>query len=149
MYGRNHAPEDIEATISGISRGRCVAIAVPRDGMEELVAIIEVKTGGEPDEDALEKFALVKRQLTAAISNAHGLSVADLVLVPQGSIPITTSGKVRRSTCVEQYQRVNSPALTPSRQPRHWGRKPGILQRDRATSTIAEVIWAIWSGWQM
>jgi long-chain fatty acid adenylyltransferase FadD28 len=82
-----------------------VAIAVPRDGMEELVAVIEVKTGGDSEEDALEKFALVKRQLTAAISNAHGLTVADLVLVPQGSIPITTSGKVRRSTCVEQYQR--------------------------------------------
>ena len=105
VYGRNHAPEDIEATIQGISRGRCVAIAVPRDGMEELVAVIEVKAGGDSDEDAMEKLSLVKRQLTAAISNAHGLGVADLVLVPPGSIPITTSGKVRRSTCVEQYQR--------------------------------------------
>jgi long-chain fatty acid adenylyltransferase FadD28 len=27
------------------------------------------------------------------------------VLVPPGSIPITTSGKVRRSACVEQYRR--------------------------------------------
>ena len=105
VYGRNHAPEDIEATIQGITRGRCAAIAVPRDGMEQLVAVIEVKTGGDSDEDAMHKFALVKRQLTAAISNAHALGVADLVLVPPGSIPITTSGKVRRSTCVEQYQR--------------------------------------------
>ncbi len=105
VYGRNHAPEDIEATIQGITRGRVAAIAVPREGMEELVAVIEVKTDGESDEAALQKLALVKRQVTAAISNAHSLSVADLVLVPQGSIPITTSGKVRRSTCVEQYQR--------------------------------------------
>jgi fatty acid CoA ligase FadD28 len=29
---------------------------------------------------------------------------ADLVLVAPGSIPITTSGKVRRSGCVEYYQ---------------------------------------------
>jgi fatty acid CoA ligase FadD28 len=105
VYGRNHAPEDIEATIQGISRGRCVAIAVPRDGMEQLVAVIEVKTSGDSDEDAMHKFAAVKRQVTAAISNAHGIAVADLVLVPPGSIPITTSGKVRRSACVEQYQR--------------------------------------------
>jgi long chain fatty acid CoA FadD26 len=30
--------------------------------------------------------------------------VADLVLVPPGSVPITTSGKVRRSACVERYR---------------------------------------------
>ncbi len=42
--------------------------------------------------------------MTSAISKSHGLRLADLVLVPPGSIPITTSGKVRRSTCVEQYR---------------------------------------------
>ncbi|EUA68386.1 long-chain-fatty-acid--AMP ligase FadD28 domain protein [Mycobacterium xenopi 4042] len=42
--------------------------------------------------------------MTAAISNSHGLSAADLVLVAPGSIPITTSGKVRRSACAEQYR---------------------------------------------
>jgi long chain fatty acid CoA FadD26 len=30
--------------------------------------------------------------------------VADLVLVEPGAIPITTSGKVRRSACVERYR---------------------------------------------
>jgi long chain fatty acid CoA FadD26 len=30
--------------------------------------------------------------------------VADLVLVPPGSIPITTSGKVRRAACAERYR---------------------------------------------
>jgi fatty acid CoA ligase FadD21 len=32
------------------------------------------------------------------------VTVADVVLVGPGSIPITTSGKVRRAACVEQYQ---------------------------------------------
>ncbi len=53
----------------------------------------------------MHKFAVVKREVTSAVSNSYGLGVADLVLVPPGSIPITTSGKVRRSACVEQYQR--------------------------------------------
>jgi fatty acid CoA ligase FadD28 len=105
VYGRNHAPEDIEATISGITKGRVVAIAVPDEGVEQLVAVIEVKNRDDADEDVVRKLAAVKREVTAAISNAHGLGVADLVLVPPGSIPITTSGKVRRSTCVERYQR--------------------------------------------
>jgi acyl-CoA synthetase (AMP-forming)/AMP-acid ligase II len=57
---------------------------------------------GDLDEDAMHKLAIVKSQITSAISTSHGLSVADLVLVPSGSILITTSGKVRRAACVEQ-----------------------------------------------
>jgi fatty acid CoA ligase FadD28 len=43
--------------------------------------------------------------VTSAISNTHGLTAADLVLVSRGSIPITTSGKIRRSACAEQYRK--------------------------------------------
>jgi long-chain fatty acid adenylyltransferase FadD28 len=105
VYGRNHSPDDIEATIQEITRGRCAAIAVPDEGTEKLVAIIELKKRGDSDEDAMEKLGVVKRNVTSAISNSHGLAVADLVLVAPGSIPITTSGKVRRAMCVEQYRR--------------------------------------------
>ena len=104
VYGRNHSPDDIEATIQEITRGRCAAIAVPDQGTEQLVAIIELRHGGDSRAEAADKFAVVKRDVTSAISNSHGLGVADLVLVPPGSIPITTSGKVRRSACVEQYR---------------------------------------------
>jgi acyl-CoA synthetase (AMP-forming)/AMP-acid ligase II len=51
----------------------------------------------------MHQLGVVKREVTAAISNSHGLSIADLVLVPPGSILITASGKVRRSACVEQH----------------------------------------------
>jgi long-chain fatty acid adenylyltransferase FadD28 len=104
VYGRNHSPDDIEATIQEITRGRCAAISVPDDHMEKLVAIIEVKKRGDSHEDAMDKLAIVKSEVTSAISNSHGVGVADLVLVPPGSIPITTSGKVRRAACVEQYR---------------------------------------------
>jgi fatty acid CoA ligase FadD28 len=104
VYGRNHSPDDIEATIQEITRGRCVAISVPDRGTEKLVAIIELKKRGDSHEEAMHKLGLVKNEVTSAISTSHGLSVADLVLVPPGSIPITTSGKVRRSACVEQYR---------------------------------------------
>jgi fatty acid CoA ligase FadD28 len=104
VYGRNHSPDDIEATIQEITQGRCAAIAVPDSHTEKLVVIIEVRKRGASDEEAADKLSLVKREVTSAISNSHGLSVADLVLVSPGSIPITTSGKVRRATCVEQYR---------------------------------------------
>ena len=104
VYGRNHSPDDIEATTQEITGGRVAAVAVPDDGVEQLVVIIEVKKRGGSDEEVMDKFAVVKREVTSAISNSHGLGVADLVLVAPGSIPITTSGKVRRATCVEQYR---------------------------------------------
>ncbi len=104
VYGRNHSPDDIEATIQEITRGRCAAIAVSDDHTEQLVAIIEVKHRGDSHEEAADKFVAVKRDVTSAISNSHGLGVADLVVVPPGAIPITTSGKVRRAACVEHYR---------------------------------------------
>ncbi|BBY59827.1 long-chain-fatty-acid--AMP ligase FadD28 [Mycolicibacterium sarraceniae] len=104
VYGRNHAPDDIEATISEITGGRSAAIAIADDGVEQLAVILEVRTRGEA-EDVKQQLATLKGEVTAAISNSHGLAVADLVLVSPGSIPITTSGKVRRSSCGDLYQR--------------------------------------------
>jgi long chain fatty acid CoA FadD26 len=102
--GRNHYPDDIEATIREITGGRVAAISVPDDLTEQLVAIIELKRRGASAEEAMLKLRSVKREVTSAISKSHSLRVADLVLVSPGSIPITTSGKIRRSACVERYR---------------------------------------------
>ncbi len=103
--GRNHYPDDIEATIQEITGGRVAAIAVRNDRSERLVAVVELKKRGSSDEEILDRLDTVKREVTSAISKSHGLRLDDLVLVPPGSIPITTSGKVRRSTCAERYRR--------------------------------------------
>ncbi|PQM47793.1 AMP-binding protein [Mycobacterium talmoniae] len=104
IRGRNHYPEDIEATVQEITRGRVAAISLPLNSTEQLVTIIELKKRDDPDGEVLHWLADVKSDVTSAISNAHGLNVGDLVLVPPGSIPITTSGKIRRAACVEQYR---------------------------------------------
>jgi long-chain fatty acid adenylase/transferase FadD26 len=100
--GRNHYPDDIEATIREITGGRVAAISIPDDSSEQLVAIAELKKRGRVDDEAL--FRTVKREVISAISMSHSVRVADLVLVPPGSLPITTSGKVRRSACIERYR---------------------------------------------
>ncbi|MBS9532292.1 AMP-binding protein [Mycobacterium sp. M1] len=103
--GRNHYPDDIEATIQEITGGRVAAISIPNSNSEQLVTIAEFKIKGGSDEEVRDRLHEVRRKVTAALSKAHGLQVNDLVLVPQGAIPITTSGKIRRSSCVEVYQR--------------------------------------------
>ena len=104
IRGRNHYPEDIEATVQEITGGRVAAISVPVNSTEKLVTVIELKKRGDSDEEAMHWLSGVKSDVTSAISNAHGLSVGDLVLVSPGSIPTTTSGKIRRAVCVEQYR---------------------------------------------
>ena len=102
--GSNHYPDDIEATIQEISKGRSAAISITAEQTEQLVAIVEVKKRGD-DEEHKQRLRALKREITSAISNVHRLRVADFVFVPPGSLPITTSGKVRRSSCAELYRR--------------------------------------------
>jgi long-chain fatty acid adenylase/transferase FadD26 len=102
--GRNHYPDDIEATTQEISGGRVAAISIPDDRTERLVVIAEMKNRGSSEEEMQQRLRSVRAQVTSAISKSHGLRVADLVLVPPGSIPITTSGKIRRSSCLEVYR---------------------------------------------
>ena len=101
--GRNHYPDDIESTIQEITGGRVAAIAVEHDEAENLVAIIELKQRGSADEHT-QRLDTVKREVSTAIWRSHNLRVGDLVLVTPGSIPITTSGKIRRSSCGELYR---------------------------------------------
>ena len=94
--GSNHYPEDIEATIREISGGRVAVIAVEHEASESLVAVVEIKPTPELD--------TMKRDVTAAVWKSHNLRVDDLLLVSPGSIPITTSGKIRRTSCGEMYR---------------------------------------------
>ncbi len=102
--GRNHYPDDIEATIQEITAGRVAAIAVEVDTTENLVAIIEFKPRGSADENA-QRLNSVKHEVAMVVWKSHNLRVGDLVLVSPGSIPITTSGKIRRSSCAELYRK--------------------------------------------
>ncbi|QNJ93527.1 AMP-binding protein [Mycolicibacterium fluoranthenivorans] len=104
VRGRNHSPDDIEATIQEITGGRVAAIAVADGQTEKLVTVIEQKKRGASDAEVAENLAAVRGEVASAVFTAHGLSIADLVLVPPGSIPITTSGKIRRASCAEQYR---------------------------------------------
>ncbi len=96
--GRNHYPDDIEATVSTLTGGRVAAISVPDATGEQLVVVAEIRNN---DSDFLRDL---KPQVSAVISKAHGVRVADLVLVGSSSIPVTTSGKVRRSASKERYR---------------------------------------------
>ncbi|MGB0437861.1 MAG: AMP-binding protein [Mycobacterium sp.] len=97
--GRNHYPDDIEATVAKFTGGRVAAISIPDDASESLVVIAELKK--QTDSDVLESL---KQQVTAAVSLTHSVRLADFALVGPGTLPLTTSGKVRRAASVELYR---------------------------------------------
>ncbi len=104
--GRNHYPQDIEATVSesspAVRSGYVAAFSLPANETassgEQLVIIAERATGaGRAEQEP------VVAAIRAAVSRRHGLPVADVRLVAAGAIPRTTSGKLARQAARAAY----------------------------------------------
>ncbi|MBA0048997.1 fatty acyl-AMP ligase [Mycobacteroides sp. LB1] len=109
--GRNHYPQDIEATASesspAVRSGYVAAFSVAAnqlaeaaiaDTSERLVIVAE----RAPGSGRVEHEPVVEA-IRAAISRKHALPVADIRLVAAGAIPRTTSGKLARRACQIEY----------------------------------------------
>ncbi|MDX3191332.1 fatty acyl-AMP ligase [Streptomyces sp. MN03-5084-2B] len=93
--GRNHHPQDIEATVEAAHPGiRRVAAFAVRDGHGEGVAVVAGCTA--PD-------ASVETAVRRAVSAAHDLPLRGLWLVRPGEVPRTSSGKVSRAAARERW----------------------------------------------
>lgn len=100
--GRNHYPQDIEATVQeahpAVRRDRVAAFSVPGEETERLVVVAERSRQGQAA-DAGE----VGRAVRAAVRGQHGLAVHDFVLTAAGAVPRTSSGKIARRACLRAY----------------------------------------------
>jgi fatty-acyl-CoA synthase len=97
LRGRNHHPADIEASVDGIEgvRPGCVAaVGEVSDTGEQLVVFVEVKA-------AVPGLAETCAQ---AIRSRTGLSPGLVVLLAPGSIPRTSSGKLRRAEALRRFR---------------------------------------------
>lgn len=103
VQGRNLYPQDLEATAAAASslvrRGYVAAFSVPDgDGVDHVVIIAERATGTSRS-DPQPALAAIRQ----AIAARHGVQVAEIRLIPAGALPRTTSGKLARRACREQY----------------------------------------------
>ncbi len=108
IRGRNHYPDDIERTVyhgnEALRPGGAAAFTV-NDAEEEetkLVIVAEVHRTFVSNLDAQAHEAVLSK-VRKDVAEAHGLRLADLVLIKSCTLPKTTSGKVRRSQCRELY----------------------------------------------
>ncbi|MFJ1759214.1 fatty acyl-AMP ligase [Amycolatopsis sp. NPDC088138] len=102
--GRNHYPQDVEATVAGVDQGirpgSVALFAVEGTDTEGAVVVAEHRGHREMTEQSERDLAATIRRLVA---DAHGLALRDVVLVPQGHVPRTSSGKIARSACRDRY----------------------------------------------
>jgi acyl-CoA synthetase (AMP-forming)/AMP-acid ligase II len=101
--GRNHYPQDIERTVGGCHRllkpGRGAAFTARVDGRERLIVAHETDGRTLSESDAND----ILDRAREAVASHHDLSLYDAVLLVPGGLPLTTSGKVRRSACKKAY----------------------------------------------
>ena len=103
IRGRNHYPQDIELTVErshpALRPGHGAAFSVELDGEEKLVVVQEVERA--------HLRSLVTEDIVGdireAVAEAHELQVHAVVLTKPGSVPRTSSGKVRRAACRAQF----------------------------------------------
>ncbi|GIX48384.1 MAG: hypothetical protein KatS3mg131_2595 [Candidatus Tectimicrobiota bacterium] len=126
IRGSNHYPQDIERTVEqshpALRPGCGAAFTVEVAGEERLVIVQEVERryqparhhrperrrdavmpSFEPAVPAPAELTAVIDRIRQAVAEAHGLQAFAIVLLRAGSIPKTSSGKVRRHACKEGF----------------------------------------------
>jgi amino acid adenylation domain-containing protein len=103
IRGRNHYPQDLELTAESATpllRAGCGAAFADGDP-ERLVIAYELSRDAAAGPVDVEAVAGTVRE---AVAREHEIAVDLVVLLPPGSMPKTSSGKVQRSRCAEQLR---------------------------------------------
>lgn len=100
--GRNYYPEEIELTagqIPGVRKGCVAAFGVtdPKTGTEKLIVVVETR------ETQLKEKNKIREEILDRLSTALGVPPDHVILVEPNTIPKTSSGKLRRSSCKQDY----------------------------------------------
>jgi len=107
VNGRNYYPQDMEweaSKVAGVRKGNVVAFGardpsgVERD-RERVVLAFEVQ---EPER--LAKASGLVTEVRKAVQEGMGLTLDDVVALPPGALPKTSSGKLQRAKTRELYE---------------------------------------------
>jgi acyl-CoA synthetase (AMP-forming)/AMP-acid ligase II len=102
--GVKSAAEDVEHTVGqlhaeSLRPGGCAAFGHDDGARERLVIVQEIAR------DAVDAWGEVADRIVGAMTAEHGAPADVIVFVQPGSIPRTTSGKIRRGECRTRYER--------------------------------------------
>ncbi|HSM08263.1 MAG TPA: AMP-binding protein [Gemmatimonadota bacterium] len=104
LRGRKYAPQQVEQALDGLEgarRGCAAAIGLPLDdtGEERLVVLLERARGASPSSDG--ELAATAR---ARVTERTGLVPGRVEVLEPGTLPRTSSGKIRRAEARSRYR---------------------------------------------
>lgn len=110
IRGRNYYPTDLESTIveaafeenAALVGAVAAAFASDEGNAAAVVALFELPRGMRAD--AVDRAAMLQSARTA-VMKAHDLMLKDVIVVEQGGIPRTSSGKLQRGKCADMYRK--------------------------------------------
>lgn len=103
LRGRNHDPASFERAIAGIDGvrpGRAVAVGRVGPEGETLTLFVEIRRG-----TPFRTGDTLVRRCADAVLAATGILPGKVVLLPPGSLPRTSSGKLRRRETARRHER--------------------------------------------
>ncbi|MEO8414899.1 MAG: fatty acyl-AMP ligase [Ginsengibacter sp.] len=99
--GRNHYPHDIERTVEishpAIIPAGCAVFSIGNSGVERVIIIAEIQ------HKLVTDTAEVLKAIRTTVIEHHDLIVYEIKLTHPGSIPRTTSGKIKHFLCKKNY----------------------------------------------
>lgn len=99
IRGANHAPQDFEAALDGLAgvrTGCAVAVGyLPADAEDEALAMLVETTADAPEDLA--------NDVAARVLQHTGIAVGHVELLAPGTLPRTSSGKMRRLEARSQW----------------------------------------------
>lgn len=105
VNGKNYAPQDLEEEVEGSHEalrpsGSAAFSLTGHDG-ERLIIVAEL------ERDWLRRvgdWPRIASAIRSAVSRSHRVQVHDVQFIQPGTLPKTSSGKVRRSQCRSEYE---------------------------------------------
>ena len=103
IRGRNYAPDDVERAVDGVpgvGPGRSIAVSwLPEEAAGEVLYLFVEAARGVP----ASEFDAVARASSDAVVAATGLAPDRVLVLEPGTLPRTSSGKLRRHEALSRY----------------------------------------------
>jgi acyl transferase domain-containing protein/acyl-CoA synthetase (AMP-forming)/AMP-acid ligase II/acyl carrier protein len=148
IRGSNHYPNDIELTVQDCNpallrgRGAVFAITPEPGGAEQLVVVQEVDPSRVDEAELTE----IIRAIRTAVTERHEIRTHAVVLAQPLQLPTTSSGKIQRNTCRQQFLDGELPTVTawnaspPATQPAGKPEAPAAqAETDRGAPSAAQI----------
>jgi fatty-acyl-CoA synthase len=99
LNGRNIHPQSIEwcaGEVDGVRAGNIIGFSVPGTTSEKVILCVETRKRDE-------KREALRKEVKAHVQKQMSVALAEVVMLNPGSLPKTSSGKLQRRKCRQQY----------------------------------------------